>query len=172
MLFRSAIPGEGKTTVSFNLAISLTKHGKRVIIVDCDLRNPSLYGMTGQEVCAGLGDYLHRNMKLEEALKTIVHPAAREDMPDVVYAGEAGKTSPELLGSRRFAALIGALREKYDVILLDTPPCSMLSDVSELSTQADCALLVVRQNFASKSSVLGSIMTLNEFEIPVAGYAE
>ena len=62
MLVTSAIPGEGKTTVSFNLAISLVKHGKSVIIVDCDLRNPSLYGMTGQAVCTGLGDYLRREL--------------------------------------------------------------------------------------------------------------
>ena len=62
------------------------------------------------------------------------------------------------------------LRGRYDMIILDTPPCSMLSDVSELSGQADCAMLVVRQNFASKSSVLGSLLSLNEYDIPVAGY--
>ena len=170
MLVTSAIPGEGKTTVAFNLAISLTQHSRHVIIVDCDLRNPSVYRMTGQEVCPGLGDYLREKVKLRDVSRRLIHKAEKEGMPDILYAGAAGKTSPELLGSARFGELMLRLRSEYDIVILDTPPCSMLSDVSELSEQVDCALLVVRQNFASKTSVLGSLMTLSEYEIPVAGY--
>ena len=170
VLVTSAIPGEGKTTVAFNLAISLKQHGQSVIIVDCDLRNPSVYNMTGQEVCPGLGDYLRKKVKLRDVTQRIVHTSDKEGMPDIIYAGAAGKTSPELLGSERFGELMDLLRGRYDMIILDTPPCSMLSDVSELSGQADCAMLVVRQNFASKSSVLGSLLSLNEYDIPVAGY--
>ena len=162
MLVTSAIPGEGKTTVAFNLAISLTQHGQHVIIVDCDLRNPSVYHMTGQETCPGLGDFLREKVKLRDVPKRLIHKSEQEGMPDILYAGGAGKTSPELLGSARFGELMDSLRSLYDIIILDTPPCSMLSDVSELSEQVDCALLVVRQNFASKTSVLGSLLTLSE----------
>ena len=170
MLVTSAIPGEGKSTVAFNLAISLTQHGQHVIIVDCDLRNPSVYQMAGQEICPGLGDYLREKVQLSDVPGSLIHKPEADGMPDILYAGAAGKTSPELLGSARFSELMDSLRDLYDIIILDTPPCSMLSDVSELSEQVDCALLVVRQNFASKTSVLSSLLTLSEYDISVAGY--
>ena len=170
LLVTSAIPGEGKTTVAFNLACGLVRQGKRVLVLDCDLRNPSVYDMTGQEVCDGIGEYLRGKIKEKDALEKLVHTPEGEHMPDVIYAGKAGRTSPELLGSEKFRTMMEKLRQRYDIIIVDTPPCSMLSDVSELSGVVDCAMLVVRQNFASRASVISSITTLSEYDIPVAGY--
>ena len=170
LVVTSAIPGEGKTTVAFNLALSLTEKDKRVILVDCDLRNPSVYQMTGQEPCAGLGECLRGEIDLKKDIRSVIHKVEGEDSLEILYAGEGGSTAPELLGSEIFAALMMELRKTYDYVVLDTPPCSLLSDVSELQGVADCAVLVVRQNFSSKNSVLGTLTMLSEYEIPVAGY--
>ena len=169
VLVTSAIPGEGKTTVSFNLALSLTEQGNRVILVDCDLRNPSVYRMTGHDECEGLGEYLCGDLPLGR-LGDAIHSVEGTERIKILYAGKPGAASPELLSGEDFAKLISLLREVYDYVVLDTPPCSLLSDVSELQGVADCAILVVRQNFASKSSVLNTLMMLDEYEIPVAGY--
>ena len=162
----SAIPGEGKTTVAYNLALSLARHERRVLLIDCDLRNPSVYRMVRQKPCVGLSEYLCGGVSLEQ----ILHPAQEPDAPDVIFSGRRVDSAAELLGSKAFAELLSQLRRSYDCILLDTPPCSMLSDATELAEQADCAVMVVKQNFASKASVLNSLTTLSEYGIPVVGY--
>ena len=161
----SAIPGEGKTTVSFNLASSLADLRQKVLLVDCDLRNPSLYRMLKQKECAGVTEWFYGEAQLSE----FIHSVADCKL-DVLFAGQPTDDSVEILGSEKFKQMLASLREKYDVIILDTPPCSMLADAAELSTQADCFLMVVKQDYASRDSVISGINALQEGGMPIIGY--
>ena len=146
MLVSSAAPGEGKTTFVCQLADALTRQGRRVLVIDCDLRNPSVHKVFGRPLQAGLAEYL-------------------------AFAGRRTGTQTEQLGGDAFRALLDALRARYDVILLDTPPCAIMTDALETGEAADCALLVVRQDAASRVSVINSLAALDSFGVPVLGYA-
>lgn len=166
LLVSSAIPGEGKTTVSYQLALSFARHGRRVLLVDCDLRNPSVQKLAGRPVQAGLAEYLAGAAKPGQIVT-----ALGKDKPDVIFAGRHAGTQTELLGSEAFRALMNTMRETYDFIVLDTPPCSLMTDAMEAGAAADCALLVVRQDFSSRASVVNSLAALDEYGVPVLGYA-
>lgn len=161
----SAIPGEGKTTVSFNLASSLADLRQKVLLVDCDLRNPSLYRMLKQKKCAGITEWFNGEAQISE----FVHSVSDCKL-DVLFAGQATDDSVEILGSEKFKKMLASLREKYDLIILDTPPCSMLADAAELSTQADCFLMVIKQDYASRDSVISGLNALQEGGMPIIGY--
>ena len=104
LLVSSAIPGEGKTTVSYQLALSFARHGRRVLLVDCDLRNPSVQKLAGRPVQAGLTEYLAGAAKPGQIVT-----ALGKDKPDVIFAGRHAGTQTELLGSEAFRALMQQL---------------------------------------------------------------
>lgn len=166
MLVSSAAPGEGKTTFVCQLADALTRQGRRVLVIDCDLRNPSVHKVFGRPLQAGLAEYLAGS-----GMAGQIVTALGKGKPDVVFAGRRTGTQTEQLGGDAFRALLDALRARYDVILLDTPPCAIMTDALETGEAADCALLVVRQNAASRVSVINSLAALDSFGVPVLGYA-
>lgn len=166
MLVSSAAPGEGKTTFVCQLADALTRQGRRVLVIDCDLRNPSVHKVFGRPLQAGLAEYLAGS-----GMAGQIVTALGKGKPDVVFAGRRTGTQTEQLGGDAFRALLDALRARYDVILLDTPPCAIMTDALETGEAADCALLVVRQDAASRVSVINSLAALDSFGVPVLGYA-
>ncbi|MDO4815008.1 MAG: polysaccharide biosynthesis tyrosine autokinase, partial [Bacillota bacterium] len=161
----SAASGEGKTTVAFNLAISLANIHRKVLLIDCDLKNPSLYKMLETEECPGITEIACNG----EAYKPLIHKAAGDKI-DVLYAGSATTEMFEILTGGNLVELMAELREEYDYILVDTPPCSLLSDAEELAEIMDCALMVVKQNYASRASVIEGLKRINECGLPVIGY--
>lgn len=166
MLVSSAAPGEGKTTFVCQLADALTRQGRRVLVIDCDLRNPSVHKVFGRPLQAGLAEYLAGS-----GMAGQIVTALGKGKPDVVFAGRRTGTQTEQLGGDAFRTLLDALRARYDVILLDTPPCAIMTDALETGEAADCALLVVRQDAASRVSVINSLAALDSFGVPVLGYA-
>lgn len=165
IIVSSAIAGEGKTTVSINLGISLAARGKRTLIIDCDLRNPSVAENLGKENINGLTDYLEGSIKIEE----LIQKTGYSDL-SVVYAGEAVSNAAELLARPQTKHFISACRKFYDYVILDTPPVSLLSDAAEIADCADGAILTIRQNYASKREILESAQTLSENGMPIIGY--
>ena len=143
LLVSSAAPGEGKTTFVCQLALALVRQGRHVLVIDCDLRNPSVHRVLGRPVQTGLAEYLAGTAKPGQIVTTIC-----KDKPDVIFAGRRAGAQTELLGSEAFRALMNTMRETYDFIVLDTPPCSLMTDAMEAGAAADCALLVVRQDFS------------------------
>lgn len=166
MLVSSAAPGEGKTTFVCQLADALTRQGRRVLVIDCDLRNPSVHKVFGRPLQAGLAEYLAGS-----GMAGQIVTALGKGKPDVVFAGRRTGTQTEQLGGDAFRTLLDALCARYDVILLDTPPCAIMTDALETGEAADCALLVVRQDAASRVSVINSLAALDSFGVPVLGYA-
>ena len=164
LLVSSAIPGEGKTTVSVNLGMALAKRGKRVLIIDCDLRNPSVARGLKISEKYSVVDYLHGKV----TIKDMVMPTDTENL--FIIPGGSGKNGEvELLTRERGTMLLQAARKLFDFVILDTPPCSMLADASEVAEMADAGLLVVRQDHASRDQILDGVQRLSESDLPLIG---
>lgn len=164
LLVSSAVPGEGKTTVAANLAVALAQKGKRTLLVDCDLRNPSVAAMFGRENGQGLSDYLERKAVAEQ----IICPMDNKNFC-AVFGGKPVANATELLSRREARELLEAAREVFDCIILDTPPSSLLADAAELAELADCGVMVIRQNTASRSQILDGVQLLADSGLPLIG---
>lgn len=139
LLVTSSVPGEGKSTVGSNLAASLVQFGK-VLVIDADLRRPTLHKNFALPVgTAGLANYLAGTATLDECLRST-------DTIDLLPAGAVPPNPQELLMSSRLEKLLGELRERYDYIIVDSPPCMAVSDAIILSGLVDSAIYVVKAN--------------------------
>lgn len=164
LLISSAIPGEGKTTVSINLAKSLAMKDKKVLLIDCDLRNPSVAQNLGIQNKDGLVDMLEGRT----ARSVIVQKRLPENC-HVIVAGGPAENAAELLAKKGFDTFLEKCRSRYDYIILDTPPAALLSDAAELASAADAALLVIRQDHASKMQITEGAQMLSECGLPLLG---
>jgi polysaccharide biosynthesis transport protein len=135
----SALPGEGNTTVALAIAASATQSGQRVLVIDADLRHPSASRYFKADKNIGLVEYLVGEAELQRVL--IV-----DEKLGIWVLPAGGKTQDpmDLLGSERFRALILALREKFDLVVIDSPPLGPVMDAAIISSTADKVLFVVR----------------------------
>lgn len=164
LVVTSTIANEGKTTVSINLALSLAQKEKRVLLLDCDLRNPSVAKALGRKPGLGLSDYLQKKCKLDQVLRH-----EDNDFLYSIYGGKPMSRPDQLLSSSSMKGLINAARKSFDYIILDTPPCALMADTAELFSMADCALLSVRQNFACRQQIVEGVQILGDSQKPVIG---
>lgn len=151
----STLPGEGKSTVATNLALSLAGEGKRVLLMDGDLRKQSLKAAVGlTEPSSGLVDILDgkaQNFRLLTVPDTTL----------LLLSGDRTTDRPHsLLDSDKMRRLLEMLRRKLDYIIIDTPPAGILSDAATITKYTDGTLYVVRQDMASAAQILSSIQTL------------
>ena len=164
-LVTSAIPGEGKSTVAANLAISLAAKGKTVILADFDLRNPSLAGRLAlKDYKYGCIDVLSKKVSLEEALITY-----KDTKLKVLPGGASVNKTSRLLAQEYVQEVIRDLRLMADYVIVDTPPCAVLSDACIIAPCADAALFVSRQDFARVDRIVEGIESLAETRINICG---
>ncbi len=165
IIITSAIPEEGKSTVIINLAVSLAQEGKKVIVVDCDLRKPILHKyLKISNHSQGLSSILSGQPITEGLITTF-----KDLKISVLCAGAIPPNPSEMLGSGRMAKLIQALEAEYDYILFDTPPVSIVTDAAVLSRYADGVLLVVRQKHASIDTIKLAIKNLQAVNSNIIG---
>lgn len=164
LMVSSATPSEGKTTVAANLAIALAHKGKRTLLVDCDLRNPSVAEIFGKENTFGLSTFLNKQTEA----KRIIFPLETKNF-FAVFGGPAVANAAELLARKEMAEFLETARGIFDYIILDTPPSAMLADAAELTHLADCALMTVRQNRASRGQILEGVHLLSDSGLPLIG---
>jgi capsular exopolysaccharide synthesis family protein len=138
IVISSSIPGEGKSTIAINLAISLADSGSRVILVDADLRRPSMAEYVGIEGGVGLTTVLIGRAEVED----VVQPLGKTSL-DLLPSGQIPPNPSELLGSVAMADLLERLSASYDMVLLDSPPLLPVTDSVVLSNLAGGALVVV-----------------------------
>lgn len=167
-LVSSALPGEGKTTTAVNLALSLAKKDHRVVLIDADLRHPSVarqLGVPKSNDKGGLTAYLRGKLPLEQIGFTV------SNMKNLVVlsGGEIAKNASELLGNSAMAELIEALRRQADYVIIDTPPCSTLADSAVVGQYVDGVVFVVRQDYASRDRVLRGIGNVATSGAPLVG---
>ena len=165
LLVSSAIPGEGKTTISLNLGIALARRGKKVLIIDCDLRNPSVAKGLNLDSKLSLPDYLSGKANIRE----VTCPSGTENL-SVITGGPGGAKYSQLMTRERGELLVLAARKLYDYVILDTPPCSMLADAGEVAALADAGLLVVRQDYASRGQILDGVQRLGDGDLSLIGW--
>lgn len=138
MIVTSAAPEEGKSTVLANLAVVMAQAGKHVILVDCDLRRPSLHELFGISNHTGLTTALLDEAAAELPLRETGVPGLR-----LLPSGPLPPNPAELLDSRRMAELIETLRNQADIVLFDAPPVIAVADAAILASKVDGVLLVI-----------------------------
>jgi len=149
LLVTSPNPGEGKSTVALNLATVIAQGGRRVLVVDADLRRPTLRRMFGVENRDGLTSLLVRDA---HPLEGVVRPSALPNL-SLMTSGPIPPNPSELLGSARMSQLLERLLEQFDLVVLDTPPVLAVTDPIVLIAWADGVIVVVDSRSTSTDAL-------------------
>lgn len=159
----SSVPGEGKSTTAGNLAIALAQSGNKVLLVDCDMRKPSIHKKFKISNAAGTAELLLRKKSFEEVANDY-----NENLT-IITAGKIPPNPSEMLASRAMTAFIKEMKNEFKYIILDTPPLQAVTDAQVLSTKADGVLLVVRAGSTKKELVSNSVDLINKVHGKVIG---
>lgn len=164
LLVTSTLPNEGKTTVATNLALSLAQEGKKVILIDGDLRKQSLKDTIGiSDPSDGLPDLLSGT---SDNFRLLTVPSSTL----LLLSGDNTVDQPQpLIDTPRMKQVLDLLRERMDYIIIDSPPAGIMSDAATLAKYADATLYIVRQDMASTQQIATSIQTLSTNEINLIG---
>ncbi|MCF0196595.1 MAG: polysaccharide biosynthesis tyrosine autokinase [Bacteroidaceae bacterium] len=167
ILATSCVPGEGKTFVSSNLAMSLALMGKHVIIVGLDIRKPRLAKLFGLgKSKSGISSFLTSSDTTFEALdQEITHGIVNKNL-DVLPAGIIPPNPSELVARERLDIAINLLKEHYDYIILDTPPIGLVSDTLSIGRTADMTLFVCRADYSPKANFKLINSLIDEDKLP------
>ena len=163
LLVTSSTPGEGKTTTAVNLAFAMAMDGKKVILVDTDLRRPTLHKLLHLPALPGLTDVLLGKSALQP----------HEVMPglSVLTAGSTPPNPGELLNSRTFRTLVNTLMERADLVIFDSPPVLAAADAAILASQMDGTIVVIETGRTKKASVLRATQMLTHVRANILGVA-
>lgn len=164
IVLTSSVPGEGKSTTAINLAVATDAAGSRTLLIDADLRRPSVAEYLGMEGRAGLTSVLIGRADVSDVIQKWHH----SDL-DVLTSGPIPPNPSELLGSAAMTKLIRELAETYDVILLDTPPLLAATDAAVLGKLCDGAVVVVGADRIRRGQLGDSLRTLDTAGAPALG---
>ena len=139
VLITSSLPGEGKTTIAASMATSQSKAGQRVVLIDADIRRPGCHSIAGVSREPGLTNLLAGESTLDEVLATSEWSGLQ-----VIPAGMPSPHAPNLLGSQKMADLLEQLADRFDLVVIDSPPLLAAADARILSRLADATVMVVR----------------------------
>lgn len=161
----STIRDEGKSSLAINLAISLAQAGSKVLLIDADMRNPSVhrYLRLRRDSNSGLSNLLTGDVKVGDCL--ISTPVG----VDVIAGGSIPPNPVELIGSDAMKNLMDVAAEHYDYIICDAPPVGVITDAAALSPLCDGVLFVVRQKFANRNQVMVAIKSLQNVKAKILG---
>lgn len=160
----SASSGEGKSTTCLNIAITFTQIGARVIVVDADLRKPTLHRKLGMANGNGLSHLISGLCTLQEAINATEYKGL-----DIITAGHLPPNPAELLGSQQMEQLFVELEKQYDYIFLDTPPLNIVTDATILSSKVDGTIVIVRQEVTQHKELQEALGKLKFAEAKVLG---
>lgn len=158
----SALAGDGKSLTAANLACSLAQSGKRTVLVEADLRRPSLAGLLALASDIGVTTVVTGKADLADAVQ-------RTDLFDVVTSGPIPPNPSELLGSQSFSAMIERLRGEYDYVVVDTPPLVAVTDAAVVSVVADAVVVVVKAKRTRRQDLRRALYGLRAVDANVVG---
>jgi non-specific protein-tyrosine kinase len=165
LMITSPEPGEGKTTTISNLGVVMAQNGKTVIIADCDLRHPRVHTYFGLSNRMGISTLFGSNLQVT----TGTRQPTKVDHLSVVATGALPPNPSELLGSQRMQAILNAMRQTSDVILIDTPPALAVTDAAALAPSIDGVLIVVRPGKTRMSALKQTLEQLKQVNARVLG---
>ncbi len=157
-------PGEGKTTVVSNLGIALAQIKLKVLLVDTDMRRGRLHEAYGLSNSKGLGQYLTGDIPIDGFIQ-------KTEIPNlsVIPCGESVIDSSQLLGSPKMSQFIQETRKRFDIILYDTPPITMISDAAILMSQIHAAILTVRSGFTNTKALSKALTIIKDSDANLLG---
>jgi non-specific protein-tyrosine kinase len=164
IVITSSVPDEGKSTTAVNLAIAFAEMGRRVVLIEADLRRPRIAEYLGVEGAIGLSNVLAGQVAVADALQPWGHGQLQ-----VLASGFVPPNPSELLGSRNMSALLSRLRAEFDVILIDTPPMLPVTDAAVVATHADGAVLVARSGKTAQARIRTALASLRAVDAQVLG---
>jgi capsular exopolysaccharide synthesis family protein len=164
LLITSTLPGEGKSFISTNLALTFASQGHRTAIVDCDLRKPNIQRLLRLPANKGLVEYCLEGASLDEVIAKDVQPNL-----DVIIVGGRAKNPIHLLNGKEFETLVAELGKRYDRVVFDTPPLGAVSDALNILPLMDGALYTIRYNTVKRNSAQASVKRLTAANRPIFG---
>lgn len=165
LLVTSAHPSEGKSVASTNLACTYAQMGQKVLLIDCDLRMPTVHTKLGLSNQVGISDYISEDIGLihiTQAVKAVKNLY-------VITAGQDNTHPAEVLGNKKMAMFLDHAKKHFDMIILDSPPVHGFADTLVLNSLADSTLLVSPEKTADKDKLNPIIDQLNEYSHKLIG---
>jgi len=171
ILITSASPGDGKSTVAFNLAVAAATIGERVLLVEADLRNPSLARFLDGRPSVGLAEVLAGYSTVHDALMRVPYASSLEPDAtiDVLPAGSTPPNPGELIDSTPMRELLESVEAEYDFVVVDTPPASVVSDAIPLVTKVDGVVVVTRLGKNTRDALVSLRDQLRNLKAPTLG---
>jgi len=164
MLVSSSLPGEGKTLTAANLAISYAELGKRVLLVDGDLRKPKQHLVFGVEASAGLSDFMVKSLDLKQILYPTTVPNLR-----LAPCGTVPPNPAEMIASRRMSDFLQHMQKLFDLVIIDSPPVRVVADPLLFAGKVSHALLVVKFASTQLRDVQEAVALLRRAKTPLLG---
>lgn len=155
LLVTSSQAAEGKTTTSYAVALGFARMGRKVLLVDVDLRRPSLHRRLGLDNDKGMSTLL----TLQDQVSHVVKPSGQQNL-DVITSGPVPPSPTELIASTRMEELVGELGERYDVVVFDSPPILGLADAPLMSALVDGVVFIIESERARRGSLKASLRRL------------
>ncbi|MED3660473.1 CpsD/CapB family tyrosine-protein kinase [Ureibacillus terrenus] len=149
IVITSAGAGEGKSTISANIAAVFSQEGKKVLLVDGDMRKPTAHYTFGLKNAIGLSSLLTRQCELGDAVQETEYPGLF-----VITSGPIPPNPAELLASKQMEAMINSLKDEFDFVFFDAPPVLSVTDAQILSNRCDATILVVSSGETQKESIV------------------
>lgn len=165
IMITSSVPIEGKSTTAVNLALTFMEFGERVLLIDADLRRPQLNSLLGLPNDVGLTNVLAGQISLDQVLQ----PWGEDGRLTLLASGSVPPNPSELLGSVKMAELIPKVRQRFDKIVIDTPPVLPVTDAAVASVSAEAVVMVIRHGRTSRAQVSNAAATLENIDAQVVG---
>jgi len=164
ILSTSTLPGEGKSFISSNMALTFANHGEKTLLLDCDLRLPNIARSLQLENEKGILNHIEQGVSLDELVIKEVYPNL-----DVLPTGGKSKNPTQVMNSAQFESMMAELRDRYDRIVIDTPPLAAVSDALNLLPLVDGVLYVIKFNTVKRKAAVVNVRRLWESNTPVFG---
>ncbi len=165
ILITSTTPSEGKSFVTTNLALTYSIHGQRTLLIDADLRMPSVgKSLDLDDSKDGIVSHFEKNQDLSSCIRKEVYPNL-----DVLCAGGRAKNPTQILSDVKFEQMMQGLRDSYDRIIIDTPPIAAVSDALNILSLVDGVIFVVKFNAVKRRTVKSNLRRVVEANVPVFG---
>ncbi|MDP4088955.1 MAG: CpsD/CapB family tyrosine-protein kinase [Bacillota bacterium] len=163
IVIASAEPGEGKTVTTCNLALSMSQAGKKVLVVDCDLRKPNVHKKFGLDNDTGFANIIMMDLDYKGVVKKI------DEKLHIITAGKSPINPAELLNIDYLEPLFANLAEAYDVVLIDTPPVATVTDAQLLASVADGVVMVLSSQESHRKVCQKALQLLNNVDAKILG---